>query len=1169
MTVREYRRRGRAAAAVALAIVLAYVAQSQFLHRDDLFDGIVLLIVAVALVLYGMRDLDARSEPVLTRRQALAVMVVILFVGAGMRLWDLAAIPQGVWFDEAENGLVATRILTDPGFKPIYISDLTQLPALFFYYLAGWIALLGSNVLAVRLASASLGLLTVAGVYLLGRELFGQEVGLVAALLLSVSRWHVNFSRFGMNGIAAPFFLVFMLYFLARGLRRGAERDFVFAGLALGLGLNTYLAFDVVPLLVLLWIGHHLVVGRAAFARKYWSLLLVGGLVAVLVVAPLVTFAARNSAEFFERTRTASLFTDKTPEEARQALWSNVVKHAEMFNVHGDGNGRHNLAGSPQLDDGTAALLLLGIAVALARARQPRFLLLVFWLGLLLLPGLLSLDFEAPQSYRSIGVVPVTALLAALPVVYAWQVIWRWLGVLSVRLLSIVATGGLVAIGFTNFQVYWFQQIWDGASWPAFSTQSTLIAREVNHLGPGYVVYLDPVFVDQPTIKFLAPQLKQQLAFDPAVVLPLRGSSGVAVFTSDQNQSWIEAVHQDYPEATFKAYRGSPAMAPILYAAIIPPDQVQRVQGLPATYASGTEGDAKPAFQRQDKGINFNWGAAPPLAPPFVVTWKGTLAAPTYGDYLFKLEGPGGAQLSIDETPLLQGGQQQRIRLAQGRHAIQVKAPFGGPQNIRLLWQPPGGLLTPIPADSLFAPPVKSRGLQASFYPNDAWAGEPRLKRIDPDVSKHYHLLPLPQPFTVEWVGKLDVPTTGLYRFGTQSIDYSWLWIDGRLVVDNSHQLDRYVEGAVNLPEGLHDLRIRFLDRSGHSFIEVYWTPPGGRKTLLPGERVFPPQGSYPERAGPLRPPAPLFVEAAASAATPESAPATAPTAPVAASAPAGPGIGVLPTSEVSLRLIVGATEGGSGAWTDLRGVAVDAVGNILAVDNGSKRIYRFDPTGKLLQSFGGPGKNDGQFVEPVAAAVDPQGNVLVLDSETGWIQRFAPDGTFVGKFGGPPAEFYHPRGLAVDSAGNVFVADTGTGHVTIFSAAGDLVKKIGSGEAGPNQLREPVGVALDPSGSLFVSESSGGRLLRFDASLQLVQTWSIPRSESVVGAHVAVAPDQSLYLTDPPNHRVIHLDPQGKPLDQLGAAGQLGRPLGIAVDATGAVYVADAELGRVFVFGQ
>lgn len=1172
MKIQEYRRRARAALAIVLALALAYAAQSILLRNGYLAGGLLVFLVAASLALYVKGTLELADAPTLSRNQVLAIMVVILLAGAGVRFWDLASIPQGVWFDEAQNGLVATRILTDPGYKPIYISDLTQLPALYFYYLAGWIAAVGSNILAVRLAAAALGLLTIPGVFLLGRELFSQRVGLVAAFLLSQSRWHVNFSRFGMNGIAAPFCLVFALYFFARGVRTGKTRDFVLGGVSIGLGLNSYLAFNVVPLLIVGWLSILLMQRRLGFIRQYGRQIVLSGIVALIVISPLALFAVGDRQAFLARTQTASLFTGKSPEEARQALASNIIQHAEMFNIRGDRNGRHNLAGSAELDDVTGAFFVLGIVFALVGARQSRFALLLLWLVLLLLPGVLSLDFEAPQSYRSIGVIPVTSLLAALPIAYAWNIVWRWLGSISVRVLDLAVTCVLLVAGYSNFDVYWFRQIWDNASWAEFSTQATLIAREANRLGPTYSVYMDPVFVGQPTISFVAPQLTNQLPFDPSTVLPFRIADNAVVFGSDANLSWVNAVRQDYPDGVYRSFSAKSTDPPILYEAIILSNQVQSVQGLTGEYTIGTAQDSKPAFRRLDKTIDFHWGQAPPVPPPFTVTWRGTLKAPIFGDYTFRLDGPASARFNLDHAPVVGGGQLNKIRLAQGTHDVDVTATFTTAADLRLSWQTPGGLQQVIPTDALFQPPVRNRGLQASFFPNSEWSGAPTIQRIDPDVSKHYHQLPLEQPFTVEWTGKIDLPTTGLYQFGTQSIDSSWLFLDGRLLVDNSRQLDQYVEAAVNLPEGLHDIKIRFLDKTGHSFIDAYWQPPGGVRSLIPGARVFPPMAAYPDRAGPLDSTQTTFTPSVAS--TTSSASPIASSQPGATSRPVPaaadvPLIGTLPTSTLQLRRTIGGKGTSPGQFVESRGVAVDTNGNVAVVDAGAKRVDLFDKSGNFMRAIGTPGTGDGQFVDPTAATFDSDGNLLVLDSETGWIHRFAHAEGFAGKFGGPSGSFYHPRGIALDASGTIFIADTGTGRIAVYNANGEALRSLGEHGTKPGQLAEPTGVAVAPDGSLIVTDSTAHTIGHFDSSFQLLRLLGIAPSDTVNGSHVAIGDAGDVYVSDPGDHRVIHLDNLGQPVDQIGAAGQMARPVAVAVDKSGNLYVADSELDQVLVFGQ
>lgn len=1155
MKVKEYRQAARGSAAAVAAILAAFAWQSWLLRAGDPIAGAIVLAMAGALVLYAVRTIGDRGVGASpwSRRQLLAVMTAILLLGSLMRLWDLASIPQGVWFDEAENGLVATRILTEVSYKPIYISDLTQLPALFFYYLAGWIGLIGSNILAVRLASAAVGVLTIPGIYLLGRELFGQRVGVIAAFLLSLSRWHVNFSRFGMNGIAAPFFIVYSLYFLARGLRTRDRLDFAVGGLAVGLGLNTYLAFDVAPLLVIVWIAHRLIVERSAAIREHGVSLILAALIAVVVILPLGVFAVRHGGEVFERTRTASLFVGKTPEQAQAAFVSNLVKHVEMFNFRGDNNGRHNLAGAPELDDGTAALFVLGLVIAGARWRAPRFLLLILWLVLLLTPAILSLDFEAPQSYRSIGVIPATSLLAALPVAYCWQGLHRWLGTVAPRVPDLLVALGLVGIGASNAQMYWFHQVWDAATWPAFSTQETLIAREVVRLGLTYRVLMDPIFLNTPTIRFLAPQFTDTRALDPVRDLPLHDQRDTVVFASDLNAAWIDAVRRDYPNATFKSYQLNPRSPPILYEAIVPAEQVRSVQGVLGTYTIERPGSRQTVYSRGDPAIDFAWSKSLPLDPPFSVEWRATLSVPRYGTYLLKLDAPAGSQLKLDETPIIRGGEQTAIPLAEGSHALALTVPVPAPQDVRILWQPPDGVLAPIPTTALFMPPIHNRGLLARYFRGADWQGAPALEQIDPVVSTYFHLLPLPQPFTVEWVGKIDLPVAGVYRFGTQSIDSSWLYVDGQLIVDNSRELDRYVEGAVNLTDGLHDIRIRFLDRSGHSFINVFWQPPGTERTRLPGDRLFPPQGAYPERAGPLAAGSPANPLAPA---LPSAPPSQVPQAPA-----------TLPVSALTLRQTVGKPGDDAGGLVDPRGVAVDRQGNIFIVNTGRRRVEEYDGRGKFVRSLGGPEDTRGGLSEPVDIVITPGGEIAVLDATDGWIVRYAPDGKLLGRFGGPAVGFYHPRSIAVDAAGNYYVADTGTGHVVIFDPTGNLVEKVDLNREKASKPIQPVGIAVNSEGRIYITDAGNYRLTEYDPGFQAVRSWVLPAFSSVEGDHVAVGADGSVFVSDTPGHRIIRIDSQGKLADQIGASGQMDQPVGVALGAAGEVYVADASAQRVAIY--
>jgi DNA-binding beta-propeller fold protein YncE len=61
--------------------------------------------------------------------------------------------------------------------------------------------------------------------------------------------------------------------------------------------------------------------------------------------------------------------------------------------------------------------------------------------------------------------------------------------------------------------------------------------------------------------------------------------------------------------------------------------------------------------------------------------------------------------------------------------------------------------------------------------------------------------------------------------------------------------------------------------------------------------------------------------------------------------------------------------------------VAVDSAGNVFVADIRANRILEFDPSGALINSWGGRGTGAGEFVRPRGLAVDASDHVFVVDS--------------------------------------------------------------------------------------------------------------------------------------------------------------------------------------------
>ena len=180
--------------------------------------------------------------------------------------------------------------------------------------------------------------LTITAVYWLGVELFqDRRIALLAAALLTVSFWHILFSRLGFRAITQPFLQAMMVAALLRGYRRNDWRWIVAAGVFLGLTAYTYLAARLFPVLLLLALLPIL------FNRKYWRMrwrqTAVTILSALLVSAPLLYYFWQYPDAFWVR------ITQVAPDSAGLSLQESFLKSMGMIFLQGDPYWRFNLPG--------------------------------------------------------------------------------------------------------------------------------------------------------------------------------------------------------------------------------------------------------------------------------------------------------------------------------------------------------------------------------------------------------------------------------------------------------------------------------------------------------------------------------------------------------------------------------------------------------------------------------------------------------------------------------------------------------------------------------------------------------------------------------------------------------------------------------------------------------
>jgi len=340
------------------------------------------------------------------------LVLALLLIGAGLRLWDAGRTPPGLYHDEAQNGLDALHVL-ETGETPLYFPANNGREPLFIYLVTASVALLGRSPLAVRLPAFFVGFLTLAAIYDLGRVLWGRRAGAYALAVLALTFWHIHLSRIGFRAVTLPLFTALYLAQAARGLRTGQKRHWLAAGALYGLSWYTYMAARFTPAALLLvalygWIFH-----RAA-TRKTLKGLLLFGAAALIILLPLGVYTLQHPDVVLARTGQVTI---THPEINGGDFWGTLLKHtlrtAGMFFVCGDRIWRHNLAWRPVWDPALGLAFIVGTGFALFRFRRdPGASLALLWTATMALPTLLAED--APHFLRGVGVLPTAALLPAL-----------------------------------------------------------------------------------------------------------------------------------------------------------------------------------------------------------------------------------------------------------------------------------------------------------------------------------------------------------------------------------------------------------------------------------------------------------------------------------------------------------------------------------------------------------------------------------------------------------------------------------------------------------------------------------------------------------------------------------------------------------------------------------
>jgi trimeric autotransporter adhesin len=296
-------------------------------------------------------------------------------------------------------------------------------------------------------------------------------------------------------------------------------------------------------------------------------------------------------------------------------------------------------------------------------------------------------------------------------------------------------------------------------------------------------------------------------------------------------------------------------------------------------------------------------------------------------------------------------------------------------------------------------------------------------------------------------------------------------------------------------------------------------------------------------------------------------------------------------------------------------GVALDKSGNIYIADQNNNRIRKVS-NGTITTVAGGAYgfSGDGgpatlaELAGAYSVATDDTGNIYIADAGnnrirkvsalTGIISTVAGGGTSGTGNGGPAtaSELFDPRGVAVDDSGNIYIADYGIDCICKVSASTGIINIVTfhTNSVSPIQLNNPSGVAIDHSYNLYIADTYNNGICEILASSDTIIPIAGYHGEGNSGdggtainawlnrpEDIAIDDSDNIYIADVVNDEIRKITKSTGIINTIAGyfnngnggyngdgipatSAQLNSPMGVALDDSGNVYIADTDNDRV-----
>ncbi len=506
------------------------------------------------------------------------ILTIITLVAFYLRVVYLNIVPVAVHGDEGEMGMEALRVLGIGEPLAPFRTGWGPHPNLFYYMQAITIKIFGRNEIGLRMLSPFFGAGCVPLVFYLGKLIWGKLAGYSAAWLLTVSHFHIQYSRLGLNNIESAFLMIGFILLIIIVLKKGNNETllsdeekfsnhnlftnknlftFILIGLTIGLAQYFYVGSRLifliaVPIFFLLYYQKRIRIVQ----------LIIMALSIFIIISPLGYFYLKNPDKFITRIDTVSVFNS---EYIKSKFGENITasngflrivlsqsqKNLAFFLKDGDISDFY-YASVPSFDFLTTLLFWLGLGLLIVRLKKIPELVIFIWFSFGIIFGGIVTN-NPPYGARLLMMTPTVYIIAGVYIQFVWKYLeelYKKIPNNKISLFSITSPLIVIILVITlliNYNIYF--NLYPAANINILSikvTQDIIKEEPTNHI---YLFGEGNLYVNHGTIRFLAGVGKatdiKQLEEIPA---KQKDGKGIIVIATPSKFEEFKEIENLYPE---------------------------------------------------------------------------------------------------------------------------------------------------------------------------------------------------------------------------------------------------------------------------------------------------------------------------------------------------------------------------------------------------------------------------------------------------------------------------------------------------------------------------------------------------------------------------------------------------------------------------------------------